>query len=129
MTREDVSQLLSFCVDPDEDEALLVPRLGPGAALTLEHAKLPQRRPGAGGGRVSQTGGGGGGGGTASPAVPAAASAAAASGSGAGQRRAAAVAAAATGGYGVGPEISSGGGKPVVAPYDIDPLDDVSFEH
>lgn len=40
ITREDVAKLLSFCIDPEEDEALLVPRLGPSSNTTIEHSKL-----------------------------------------------------------------------------------------
>ncbi|GBF95805.1 hypothetical protein Rsub_08241 [Raphidocelis subcapitata] len=53
VTREDVENLLALCGDPEDDEALLVPRLGPSAAQTLDRAKLlaaqcGERAPGGG---------------------------------------------------------------------------------
>lgn len=48
MTREDVANLLALCIDPNDDDALLVPRLGPPPHVTLDHARLARGASGPG---------------------------------------------------------------------------------
>jgi hypothetical protein len=46
VTRQDISNLLTFCADPDDDDALLVPQLGrPRSSSDAEQPQPPLHLP------------------------------------------------------------------------------------